>query len=52
MVDKRLGKGLRALIPDIPLEEDLGLIGFAVSAVLLFGVSFFDRKRSSSRVTE
>jgi SSS family solute:Na+ symporter len=39
--------GLLGKIPalDIPLEEDLGLIGFAVSAVLLFGVSFLTRKR-------
>ena len=41
--------GLLGKIPglDIPLKEDLGLIGFAVSAILLFGVSFFTRKRSS-----
>jgi len=41
--------GLLGKIPglDIPLKGDLGLIGFAVSAVLLFGVSFFDPKRSS-----
>jgi SSS family solute:Na+ symporter len=32
---------------DIPLKSDLGLIGFAVSAVLLFGVSFLDLKKSS-----
>lgn len=39
--------GLMGKIPglDIPLKEDLGLIGFAVSAVLLFGVSFLTRKR-------
>jgi SSS family solute:Na+ symporter len=37
---------------DIPLKEDLGLIGFAVSAVLLFGVSFLDLKRSSLRGTK
>jgi len=39
--------GLLGKIPglDIPLKEDLGLIGFAVSAVLLFGVSFLTRKR-------
>jgi SSS family solute:Na+ symporter len=30
---------------DIPLKGDLGLIGFAVSAILLFGVSFLTRKR-------
>jgi hypothetical protein len=34
---------------DIPLKGDLGLIGFAVSAILLFGVSFLDLKRSSLR---
>jgi SSS family solute:Na+ symporter len=41
--------GLLGKIPglDIPLKGDLGLIGFAVSAVVLFGVSFFDLKRSS-----
>jgi len=41
--------GLAGQIPgfDIPLKADLGLIGFAVSAALLFGVSFVDRKRSS-----
>jgi SSS family solute:Na+ symporter len=39
--------GLVGKIPglDIPLKGDLGLIGFAVSAILLFGVSFFTRKR-------
>jgi SSS family solute:Na+ symporter len=39
--------GLLGKIPglDLPLKGDLGLIGFAVSAVLLFGVSFFTRKR-------
>ncbi|GAH93201.1 unnamed protein product [marine sediment metagenome] len=38
--------GLMGKVPglDIPLKEDLGLIGFAVSAVLLFGVSFFSLK--------
>jgi len=43
--------GLLGKVPgmDIPLKEDLGLIGFAVSAVLLFGVSFLDSKRSSPR---
>ncbi|TEU18981.1 MAG: sodium:solute symporter family protein [Dehalococcoidia bacterium] len=43
--------GLLGKVPglDIPLKEDLGLIGFAVSAVLLFGVSFLDPKRSSLR---
>jgi len=41
--------GLLGQIPglDIPLKGDLGLIGFAVSAVLLFGVSFLDLKMSS-----
>jgi len=39
--------GLLGKIPglDIPLKGDLGLIGFVVSAVLLFGVSFLTRKR-------
>ena len=39
--------GLLGKIPglDIPLKGDLGLIGFAVSATLLFGVSFLTRKR-------
>ena len=38
--------GLLGKIPglDIPLKGDLGLIGFAVSAVLLFGVSSLTRK--------
>jgi SSS family solute:Na+ symporter len=46
--------GLLGKIPglDIPLKGDLGLIGFAVSAVLLFGVSFLDPKRSSPRGTK
>ncbi|NWF77641.1 MAG: sodium:solute symporter family protein [Chloroflexi bacterium] len=41
--------GLLGKIPglDIPLKSDLGLIGFAVSAVLLFGVSFLDLRRLS-----
>jgi len=30
---------------DIPLKEDLGLIGFAASAILLFGVSHLTRRR-------
>lgn len=40
--------GLMGKMPgfDIPIKGDLGLIGFAVSAILLFGVSFLDRKRS------
>jgi SSS family solute:Na+ symporter len=39
--------GLVGKIPgfDIPLKADLGLIGFAVSAILLFGVSLLTRKR-------
>jgi len=43
--------GLMGKIPglDIPLKGDLGLIGFAVSAVLLFGVSFLYLKRPSLR---
>jgi SSS family solute:Na+ symporter len=46
--------GLLGKVPglDIPLKGDLGLIGFAVSAVLLFGVSFLDPKRSSLRGTK
>lgn len=41
--------GLLGRIPglDIPLKQELGLIGFAASAVLLFGVSFLDSKGSS-----
>jgi SSS family solute:Na+ symporter len=41
--------GLLGKIPglDIPLKGDLGLIGFAISAVLLFAVSFLDLKRLS-----
>jgi SSS family solute:Na+ symporter len=43
--------GLLGKIPglDIPLKEDLGLIGFALSAVLLFGVSLLGPKKSSQR---
>jgi len=43
--------GLLGRLPglDIPLKGDLGLIGFAGSAALLFGVSFFDTKRSPPR---
>jgi SSS family solute:Na+ symporter len=39
--------GLMGKIPClcIPFKEDLGLIGFAVSAVLLFGVSFIVNKK-------
>jgi SSS family solute:Na+ symporter len=45
--------GLLGKIPglDIPLKSDLGLIGFAVSAVLLFGVSYLHLKRSLLRGT-
>ena len=45
--------GLMGKIPsvDIPLKQDLGLIGFAAGAILLFGVSFLDPKKSSSRRT-
>ena len=32
---------------DVPLKEDLGLIGFVVSAILLFGVSFLTGRESS-----
>ena len=40
--------GLLGKIPslDIPLKGDLGLIGFGASAVLLFGVSYLDRRSS------
>ena len=40
--------GLLGKIPslDIPLKGDLGLIGFGVSAVLLFGVSYLGRRIS------
>lgn len=43
--------GLLGKIPGlaIPLKSDLGLIGFATSAVLLFGVSFMTRKGQSVR---
>jgi SSS family solute:Na+ symporter len=46
--------GLLGKIPglDIPLKGDLGLIGFAVSAVLLFGVSLLHPKMSSLRNTQ
>jgi len=39
--------GLIGKIPivDVPFKEDLGLIGFAVSAILLFVVSFITRKK-------
>ncbi len=32
--------------PDIPFKADLGLIGFAVSAILLFGVSWLTTKKT------
>ena len=40
--------GLLGKIPgiDIPLKGDLGLIGFATSAILLFGVSFLINRRN------
>jgi SSS family solute:Na+ symporter len=39
--------GLVGKIPglNIPFKDDLGLIGFAISAILLFGVSFIVRKK-------
>jgi SSS family solute:Na+ symporter len=39
--------GLLGKIPglDIPMKDDLGLIGFAVSAILLFGVSWLTMKK-------
>jgi hypothetical protein len=42
--------GLLGRIPglDLPLKADLGLIGFGASAILLVGVSYLDRRRSSS----
>jgi len=45
--------GLAGKIPglDIPLQQDLGLIGFATSAILLFGVSFLSLKGLSLRGT-
>jgi SSS family solute:Na+ symporter len=41
--------GLLGKIPsiDIPLKGDLGLIGFGVSAILLFGVSYLGPRRYS-----
>ncbi|MCK4353759.1 MAG: hypothetical protein KAW83_00775 [Dehalococcoidia bacterium] len=41
--------GLLGKIPglDIPLKGDLPLLGFAVSAIPLFGVSFIKRKSGS-----
>ena len=49
-----IGGGLIGLMgkipgPDIPLKEDLGLIGFAVSALLLFLVSYSVRKGQINR---
>jgi len=46
--------GLLGKIPglDIPLKGDLPLIGFAISAILLFAVSFFSLKRLSLRGTK
>jgi SSS family solute:Na+ symporter len=46
--------GLLGKVPgiDIPLKEDLGLIGFAASVVLLFGVGLIDSKRSTPRGTK
>ncbi len=43
--------GLLGRIPSlgIPLKEDLGLVGFAVSAMLLFGVSFITRRREQRK---
>ncbi|MDH5364633.1 MAG: sodium:solute symporter family protein [Dehalococcoidia bacterium] len=43
--------GLAGEIPglDIPLKQDLGLIGFAMSALLLFAVSFLSLKGLSLR---
>jgi len=39
--------GLVGKIPvlNIPFKDDLGLIGFAISAILLFGVSFIVRRK-------
>ncbi len=43
--------GLVGKIPglDIPLKQDLGLIGFAISAILLFGVSFLTKSDLNSK---
>ena len=43
--------GLLGRIPSlgIPLKEDLGLVGFAVSAILLFGVSFITQRREQRK---
>ncbi|MEA3442143.1 MAG: sodium:solute symporter family protein [Chloroflexota bacterium] len=42
--------GLLGKIPglDVPFKSDLGLIGFAASALLLFGVSFTTRRKNKS----
>jgi SSS family solute:Na+ symporter len=42
--------GLLGKIPglDVPLKADLGLIGFGASAILLFAVSYLDRRNSGS----
>ena len=42
--------GLLGKIPglDMPLKADFGLIGFGASIVLLFGVSYLDRRKSTS----
>jgi len=39
--------GLVGIIPglNIPFSDDLGLMGFAISAILLFGVSFIVRRK-------
>jgi len=43
--------GVLGKIPDLgfPLKEDLGLVGFAVSAILLFGVSFVTRRQGQRK---
>ncbi len=43
--------GLLGKIPGlgIPLKENLGLVGFAVSAILLFGVSFITQRREQRK---
>lgn len=48
LVGGRVGGLLRA-IPDIaiPFKEDLNLLGFAVSAIPLFGANFIKRKSGS-----
>lgn len=46
--------GLLGKIPglDLPLKGDLGLIGFAVSALLLWGISFLTRKKRAPERAE